>query len=937
VNDLARSLDAQSLEAPGVRCTVNGRAVLVQAPPVKRLAAVLREDLGLTGTKVGCNAGDCGACTVLLDRRQVCACLVPLGQIEGRSVVTVEGLAEDGRLSALQAAFLRHGAAQCGICTPGMLIAATELLQRDPEPDRAAVLDALAGVLCRCTGYQKIVDAVLGVAHPIPDEPVPEGVAVGVRVAKVDGPAKLTGRERYGADGVPANALWLRVVRSPHVAARFTIGDLGPLARRHPGLRRVLTAADVPHNAFGILPHLRDQPVLADGIVRHRGEAVAALMGESGAVSAIRDEEVPILWQPEPAVLGVEAAMDPAARSVQGSCSAPRDSPIKSPGRPDNLLIEGRCRRGDLEGEERASCISSEILFETAFVEHAYIEPEAGWARVVDGEVEIHATTQSPYLDRDEVAHVLGLEKERVRILPTACGGGFGGKLDLSVQPLLAVAARLVDRPVALVYERPESMAATTKRHAARLRARAGADAEGRLRFYELDAEFDTGAYASWGPTVAGRVPVHAPGPYRVDAVRAAGRAWFTNAPPAGAFRGFGVPQAALAHETLMDDLALGLGVDRLEFRHRNAIAAGDSTPSGQKLQASCGLRACLDALRPRWQDLTKACQDFNYNGRKKRQGIGIGCMWYGIGNTGMAHPSTIRIGLRRDGRVVLFNGAVDIGQGSNTILTQIAADALGAPVELFELVMGDTGRTADAGKTSASRQTFVSGKAAELAARELRTQILRRLNAGEDAIITFGMEQLIVDDGAVRHRLDLGALPADPEACVLLAEATFDPPAAPLDQDGQGEPYPTYGFGAQIARVEVDLELGTTRVLDVIAAHDVGRAINPQQVEGQIEGGIAQGLGFALMEEYLPGRTENLHDYLIPTVGDMPRIEVHLIEDPEPLGPFGAKGVGEPGLIPTAPAILGAIRHATGVRLTRVPVLPHRLHAALRRQGSSL
>jgi CO/xanthine dehydrogenase Mo-binding subunit len=295
-----------------------------------------------------------------------------------------------------------------------------------------------------------------------------------------------------------------------------------------------------------------------------------------------------------------------------------------------------------------------------------------------------------------------------------------------------------------------------------------------------------------------------------------------------------------------------------------------------------------------------------------------------------MPHPSTLAIGLTLRGRAILYSGAVDIGQGANTILSQIAADALGVPVDRLDLVTGDTDRTADAGKTSASRQTFVSGKAAELAARALRAEILRRVNAGPDAVLTLADGALLVREAGREQRLDLTRLDADEDGVVLRAEGHFDPPSAPLGRDGQGMPYPTYAFAAQIARVQVDLELGTTRVLEIVAAHDVGRAINPIQVEGQIQGGIAQGLGLALMEEYLPGRTENLHDYLIPTIGDMPRIECILIEDPEPLGPFGAKGVGEPGLIPTAPAILGAIRHATGVRVTQVPALPHRLRAAI-------
>jgi CO/xanthine dehydrogenase Mo-binding subunit len=279
--------------------------------------------------------------------------------------------------------------------------------------------------------------------------------------------------------------------------------------------------------------------------------------------------------------------------------------------------------------------------------------------------------------------------------------------------------------------------------------------------------------------------------------------------------------------------------------------------------------------------------------------------MWYGIGNTSLPNPSTIRIGVRRDGRYVLFSGAQDIGQGSSTILTQIAADALEVSLEVIDLVSGDTDRTADAGKTSASRQTFVSGNATRLAAADL----LRRIEmAGPD----------------------LGELPEDGDGCILIGEGSYDPRTTPLDADGQGIPYETYGFGAQIAVVDVDVDLGTTVVRRIVAAHDVGRAINPMLVEGQIHGGIAQGLGFALMEEYVAGRTDNLHDYLIPTIGDIPPIETILVEDPEPAGPYGAKGVGEPALIPTAPAILGAIRHATGARIDHVPATPDRVRAAI-------
>ena len=900
-----------------VQFSVNGRDVNVAAPGVKRLADVLRDDLGLKGTKIGCNAGDCGACTVLIDGEQVCACMVSLAQAEGRAVATIEGLANGDALHKLQAAFHRHGAAQCGICTPGMLMAASDLLARVPEPSESQVKDALGGVLCRCTGYLKIIEAVLDVSGDGLGVAPPAGGAVGARLAKLDGLDKLSGAESYGADAIPEDALWLRVVRSPHAFARFTLGDMDALVAVHPGLTRVLTAADAPENRYAIMPGRKDQPVLAEGLVRLRGEGVVALVGARATVEAIPDADVPITYEPLDAMLDIASATAPGAFQLHDD-------------RPGNILAEGRVKKGDAAAAFKACAAIAEGQFETTYVEHAYIEPEAGWARRIGDRMEIHVSTQTPVMDRDEVADVLKLAKEDVRIIPTACGGGFGGKLDLSVQPLVAVAAWLTKRPVAAVYSRPESMMSTTKRHPAFMTARFGADAEGRLQAVEFHADVNTGGYASWGPTVAGRVPVHAMGPYHVPHVATSGRAVLTNGPSCGAFRGFGVPQAAIAHETMLDDLAESLGLGRLQIRLRNALRTGQATGTGQVLEASAGLAPCLELLTPHWRAALQEVAAFNNTAGQRRRGAGIGCMWYGIGNTGLSNPSTMRVTLNRDGELTLYNGAVDIGQGSTTIIAQICADGLGLPVAQMRQVVGDTDLTADAGKTSASRQTFVSGKAAQLAGEDLRQNILRHANAGPDSAIALAGSIVTVQDGGERHEINLSTLPPAGDGAVLEGTGMFDPPTVPLDENGQGSPYATYGFAAQIATVEVDMELGTTKVLKITAAHDVGRAINPIQVEGQVQGGIAQGLGFALMEEYVPGRSDNLHDYLIPTIGDMPEIEVLVVEEEEPLGPYGAKGVGEPGLIPTAPAIFGALRHAAGIRLTRAPALPHRVRAAI-------
>lgn len=902
--------------------TVNGKKAQVSAPPVTRLADALRDELGLTGTKIGCNAGDCGACTVLIDGEQTCACMVPVAQADGREITTIEGLAANGGLSVLQDAFHRHGAAQCGICTPGMLMAATDYLDHlnGSGASRDGVMDALGGVLCRCTGYQKIVEAVLDAANGADLTPVAAapGAAVGARIAKVDGHDRVKGTAIYGADHAPEDALWLRAVRSPHAAARFTLGSFNDLHAKWPGLERVLTWQDVPgNNGYGIYPHIKDQPVLARDFVRYRGETVVALIGDRDTVERIRDEDLPIEWHPLEPLVWMADATAPGA-------------PLLHESNPENVLTRGYVKKGNPDAALAAADVTSEGAWESGYVEHAYIEPEAGFAFRNGDRVEIHCCTQTPYMDRDEVAQVMGFENERIRIVPTACGGGFGGKLDCSVQPVLAVAAWVMDRPVRTNWTRPESMAASTKRHPSRMSAKFGATKEGKLVGAVFEGDFNTGAYASWGPTVADRVPVHCSGPYLMPAIEAKTRAIYTNGPPSGAFRGFGVPQGALTHECLMDDLAEKLGLDPLDFRLTNAIRKGDTTATGQVLEDSAGLDQCLEALKPKWAEWRAAAETFNASSPVLKRGVGVGCMWYGIGNTSIANPSTIRVGIRADGVPVLFNGAQEIGQGSATIMVQIAADALGVPASAFDFVMGDTDRTADAGKTSASRQTFVSGKATQLAGQDLRAQILRLSNAGDDAALSLEDGRIQVSDGETVRTVDLAEMTAVHEDCVLLGEGTFNPPTTMLDEQGQGIPYACYGFAAQIAEVEVDTETGQVKATRMVAAHDVGRAVNPIQVEGQVHGGIAQGLGLALMEEYIPGRTENLHDYLIPTFGDMPEIETIIIEDPTAHGPWGAKGIGEPALVPTAPAILGGIRHATGVIIRQVPATPDRVRKAI-------
>jgi len=900
---------------------LNGAPAAVDAEPSARLSEVLRRELGQMGTKSGCDAGDCGACTVLIDGEAACACLVPAAQVEGARVTTVEGLAATDAGARLQQAFLARGAAQCGICTPGMLVAAAALLEREAAPSRAAIADALGGVLCRCTGYAKIIDAVADAAAGSSPAAATaqQGQAVGARIARLDGGPKVAGTEPYGADAVPHDALWVRAVRSPYHRAAFRFGDLAAYVKAHPGLHLVMTAADIPgRNVFGVIPPFADQPVFAETEARFRGEAVAAVVGERATVEALDLSAFPVSWEERPAVLTLAAALAP-------------DAPQLHPARQGNILVKGHVARGEAERVLAEAPVTIEGQFETGFVEHAYIEPEAGWARRLGGRIEITASTQAPYMDRDDTAAIMGLAPEDIRIIPSACGGGFGSKLDLSVQPYVALAAWLTGRPCAMVYTRQESIQSTTKRHPAIMRTRMAASPAGDLLAMDFEGDFNTGAYASWGPTVANRVPVHASGPYVVPHYRARTRAVLTHCVPAGAFRGFGVPQTVIAQEQMLDMLAEKIGMDALDFRIRNALADDTPTITGQVMGDGVGIRDCFEALKPRWRGWRAEAEACNAKGGHLRRGVGVAGMFYGCGNTSLPNPSTIRFGLKPDGRLSLHQGAVDIGQGSNTIITQIAADAVGLPLAAIDLVSPDTDLTPDCGKTSASRQTFVTGKAAERAGAALRRQLLRLANAGEGARLDLAPGLLRVIEGTIVREVSLGSLPRDAHGYVLCAEESFDPPTSPLDANGQGKPYAVYGYGAHLAEVEVDLRLGTVKVTRIAAAHDVGRAINPMLVEGQIEGGVAQGIGMALMEEFIPGKGENLHDYLIPTIGDVPPIESILVERASSVGPFGAKGIGEQALIPTAPAILNAIHHATGARITRTPATPDRVLAAIR------
>ncbi len=731
------------------------------------------------------------------------------------------------------------------------------------------------------------------------------------------------GRRLFSEDIALDNALPLLVFRSKKAHARILSLDVED-ARKVNGVVGILTARDIPgKNRFGLIN--KDQPVLAHEKVRFVGEAIALVAAESRAAAQRAREAIKVVYEDLPAVFDAEEALTAGAPLIHTK---------------GNLLCRRVIRKGNA-AEALSGCdLVIKKAYRTPHLEHSYLEPDAGVGLMdQDGTLVIYASTQNPHYDLKEVSEILGLEEERIRIIQAATGGGFGSKLDLTVQGLIGLALHHFQRPVRLVFSREEAFQATPKRHPMSIEMETGATRDGRIQALRARIICDTGAYASYGLAVATRAAVHATGPYEIENVEVETLGVYTNNPIAGAMRGFGVPQVAFAHESQINLLAQELGLDPLEIRKINALRAGSKTGTGQELKASVGMIKTLEAIEPHYRS-AKAKWKTEPVPLPLRRGIGIGSMWYGIGNTGVQNPSSASVEMDSHGKVTVFSGAADIGQGSSTVLAQIAAEVLGIGPAEVSLVIADTKWTTNAGATSASRQTYISGNAVKDAATRLADVLVTE---AVDVLKT-PKPLLVLEDGFVvdsRHsdqRVPLSKLAkrAHDRGRPLSWQGYFDPETTPLDgETGQGTPYATYAFASHLALVTADTSTGEIRANRIVAAHDVGKAINPQNVEGQIQGGVGMGLGFALMEEFIPGKTASMGDYHIPTSLDMPEIIPLIVEDEEPTGPYGAKGVGEPALIPTAPAILNAVADALGERIYRLPANPERVRkAALTAKG---
>jgi CO/xanthine dehydrogenase Mo-binding subunit len=739
---------------------------------------------------------------------------------------------------------------------------------------------------------------------------------VGIEIPKVDVLEKTLGEARYGADLPISDPLYLKVIRSPKPHAKILRIEIDE-ALRVPGVEKIFTSKDIPgKNLVGTIN--KDQPILASDRVRYVGDPVALVAAKTEEVAEEASKKLAVVYEDLPSITHPEEALQPNAPLIHEK---------------GNLLLEFHVIKGNSQRGFKEAEVTIEETYTTTWVDHAYLEPDAGISYLdEEGRITVVCPTQNVHYDQKEVASVLSLPLEQVRIIQCATGGGFGGRLDITVQCLLALAVFHLKKPVKMVFSREEVFQVTSKRHPLKIRYKSGVKKDGTLTAVEVDILGDTGAYASYGSTVAVRSAVHATGPYQVPNVKVRSRMAYTNNSWSGAMRGFGVPQMAFAHESQMDLLAQALKMDPIEIRLKNSLRVGSETATGQTLMASVGIGETLRKVKE-WMNRSAISKNDSEKPFIKK-GIGVGSMWYGIGNTGIANPSTAQMEIDLNGEIRLLTGVADIGQGSDTVLLQIASEAIGVPLKEIRLIRADTAVTTDAGATSASRQTYISGNAILNAVKNLKEEAIKEVSR----ILGVDGKDLYFEDGEIKQKTNPSASISIKEVAkkcgrILRGEGNFDPETTRLDPEtGQGAPYGTYAFATHLAEVEVDTETGKVKVNRVIASHDVGKAIHPKNVIGQIMGGVAMGTGFALMEEFVSGETTSFVNYLIPTSKDVPEVIPILVEEEEPTGPFGAKGVGEPALIPSAPAILNAIADAIGQRIYHLPANLERVLEAVQK-----
>jgi aldehyde oxidoreductase len=856
------------------------------------LLDLLREELELTGAKQGCDRkGQCGACTVIVNGKTVLSCLSKVANLDGAEVITVEGLGTPENPHLIQEAFVLAGAIQCGYCTPGLIVAAKVLLDKNPNPSRDEIKKALRNHLCRCTGYERIVDAVelagrflRGETTPAEVAPDPKGKQIGVSHPRPWSMLKACGLAKFGADIIIPGALELAVVTSPHHNARIKSIDYSE-AEKMPGVAGVMTAKDIKgNNVSG-----REKPVLCTDIAPVLGAHVAIVAAKTRKEALAAAEVVKVDYEVLPRISTPQEAMAENAPQVQ-------------PGIP-NIRLTRHQIKGDAKAalDSSATVISAE--FNTQFVHQAPLEPEASVAYMEGEGEDAELVVIGRSIRIHDHARMLkeALGWDNLRYQEAFVGGQFGIKTDLTSEHIAGAAALHFRKAARYIPSTKESMQMTSKRHPFNMKVRLGADEKGKLTGCEIYAIAEKGAYTSTGDMAIMRSLGMLSGGYNIPNMFAEFKLVYTNNIWGGSARGAGPPQPNYALESAMDLLAAKVGMDPLAFRQLNVLKPGESTSSGQVVD-EWALGDCFQKVEPEYERALKEAKDFK--SENLRRGVGVAASGYGIGQP--KDKSDVAVELDPDDGLTIYGSVADPGEGSDAMLTQIAAHILPMPADKIRLVTRDSKITPNSGMAASSRQTFMSGHA-----------LLKAMEA---------LKAAMKEVGAKTHQdLVKAGKPTRYEARHSLEHTGMDP------ETGQGEFFISRCHGVQMAEVEVNIETGEVKVLKMVGVVDAGTVINPMAVIGQIEGGMDMGAGMALREKYVHGETVDWATYKYPTMKDAFEKEVILLESPRQNGPLGATGVGEFTLMPTAPSILNAIENAVGVRIYDLPATPDKILKALK------
>lgn len=932
-----------------IQFTVNDRNHNVLVEPHEPLAKVLREKVGLTGTKIGCEQGACGACTVLVNDEPVLSCITPAIRCEGSEILTIEGVAMNGTLHPLQKKLVEKGAIQCGFCTPGMVMTALAFLRENPKPTIHEIKEAISGNLCRCTGYNKIIEAIDEAAPLInhqtkktgnkntkkeatvsEEPPSDDGLQiVGKSTPYIDASQKVTGEARYADDYQFKDALHCKFLRSVYPHAKIESIDASE-ARKLPGVRYVLSGDELPEK-FGVLPISQDQTALATNKVKYIGEIVAAVAADSEAIAAQAVNLIKVNYKELKPYLSIEESLEPVSENDEAIHPHCREG--------KNIHKRASLRFGDQKKGLQQAHHNLRMHFEFEGLNHAFTEPHACTAFAErDGTLTLITATQVPHYVHRTLSKVLNMPMDKIRVIKPFLGGGFGGKGDPFAHEIIAAhLARKLGKPVKIRLTREEVFLTNHGRHPTEMDIELGTDGEGKFTVLDADIKIDGGAYGSFGVVTTYYNGVLLQAPYKIDNIGFDACRVYTNKPPSGAMRGHGAVNPRFAMEVLIDEMAHQIGMDPCHIRLRNFLPSNTLTV-GQFRITSNGVREALQTVgdQSNWKE--------RYGKLPFGQGLGVACGFYISGSAlpiiWNDHPQTVvHIRVDFDGRVVVYSGASDIGQGSDTMMAIITAQVLGLDLDKIHVHSADTLMTpVDLGSYS-SRVTFMVGNATKMAAENLRREILMSVAKREHLKPNdFEMknQRIISKNGKVDLSWTEGVDIAMANRGALATSGYYVSPKLGGNFKGAGAGLsPSYSFGAVVAEVSVNPDTGQVRVQNLWGAHDCGKALNPLAVEGQLEGSWHMGMGQALSEamKYHNGLVvnPNILDYKIPTAMDIPDFHTNIIESCDPEGPFGAKECGEGALHPAVPAIANAVFDAVGIRITRLPISPETILAGIK------